>query len=112
MSKDKQLFQVQNILDTLLEATDHFTTLVQNKELNQSIYMFSSIVEGCQAVISILNTVDENFTQYISKLEQYLVLIANELEQGKFIKISEIIQFSFRPQLVKLKQEFVETLGN
>lgn len=110
--KEKQLFQVQNILDTLQEATEHFAVLIKNKELNQSIFIFSSIVEGCQAVINMLNTVDKDFTQHTNKLENYLVMIAKYIEQGNFIKISEIVQFSFRPQLVKLKQEFIETLGD
>jgi len=110
--KEKQLFQVQNILDTLQEATEHFAVLIKNKELNQSIFIFSSIVEGCQAVINMLNTVDKDFTQHTNKLENYLVMIAKYIEQGNFIKISEIVQFSFRPQLVKLKQEFIETIGD
>lgn len=112
MSKDKQLFQVQNIIDTLQEATDHFATLVKNKELNQSIFMFSSIVEGCQSVITMLNAIDDNFTAHTTKLEQYIMMIAKELEQGNFIKISEIVQFSLKPQLVKLSQTFIDTVGD
>jgi len=112
MSKEKQLFQVQNILDTIQEATDHFAMLIKNKELNQSIFTFSSIVEGCQSVMTMLNAIDKNFIQHTSKLENYLGMIANELEQGNFIKISGIIQFSFRPHLVKLNQAFIDRVGN
>lgn len=54
-NKEKQLFQVQNILDTLQEPTEHLATLIKNKVLNQSIYTFSSIVEGSQAVITMVH---------------------------------------------------------
>lgn len=51
---DKQIMQVKNILDTLIEATDHFSDLVKNRELNQSIFMFSSIVEGFESINNLL----------------------------------------------------------
>ena len=111
-TKEKQLFQVQNILETLLEATDHFSKLVKEKNLNQGIYIFSSIVEGTEAVMKMLHMIDEDFTQHTSKIEKSLVLIAQQLEQGRFIKISEIIQFSLRPQFVKLQQAFFDTMGD
>lgn len=112
MSKEKQFFQVQNIIETLQEATDHFATLVKNKELNQSIFMFSSIIEGCQSVINMLNSIDKQFVEHTTKLEQYLIMIANELENGNFIKIAEIVQFSLKPQFIRLNQTFIETVGN
>src|SRR5699024_9723485 len=78
----------------------------------QSIYIFSSIVEGSQAVINILNTQGESFTNQTKKLEKYLVLIANELEKARFIKVSEIIQFSLRPLFIKLNETFIDELGD
>lgn len=112
MADQKQLFQIQNILETLIEATDHFSSLIKEKELNQSIYIFSSIVEGSQAIITILNTQDERLTKQTKKLEEYLVYISKELEQSRFIKISEIIQFSLRPLLIKLNESFIDIIGN
>src|SRR5690625_5238575 len=74
--------------------------------------MFSSIVEGCQSIITMLNVIDHRFSQHTSQLEQHLVMIANELEKGNLIKISEIVQFSFRPQLNKLNHTFIDIVGN
>lgn len=113
MDNDKQLFQVQNILDTLIEATDHFATLIKNKEVNSSIYIFSSIVEGSQSIILILNSKDKNlFSEHIPRLEKYLNMIAKELEKRNLIKVIEIIQFSLRPQFIKIQQLFINNFGN
>lgn len=112
MPKDKQLFQVQNILETLVEATDHFSKLIKDKEINQSIYMFSSIVEGSQAITNMLLAEDQNFTDPMQKLEQYLLLISKELEQGRLMKVSEIVQFSLRPLFVRLQESFKEEIGD
>ncbi|MEI3607377.1 YheC/YheD family protein [Pseudogracilibacillus sp. SE30717A] len=112
MIDKKQLFQVQNILETLIEATDHFSSLIKEKKLNQSIYIFSSIVEGSQAVINILNTQDERFHSQTKKLIKYLGYISKEIEQAQLLKVSEIIQFSLRPLLVKLNESFIEHSGN
>src|SRR5699024_334991 len=111
-TKEKQLFQVQNILETLLKATDHFSKLVREKNINQGIYIFNSNVESTEAVMKMLHMIDEDFTQHTSKIEKSLVLIAQQLEQGRFIKISEIIQFSVRPQFEKLKKAFFDTMGD
>src|SRR5690625_2395564 len=110
--KEKQLFQIQNILDTLEEATEHFIILIKNKELNQSVFMFSSIVEGSQVAITMLNKIDESFKKNTNKLENYLFMIASELEKKNFIKIAEIVQFSLRPHLVRLNQTFIDVVGN
>ena len=109
---EKQLFQVQNILQTLAEATEHFSDLIKKRELNQSIYMFSSIVEGSQAVIHMLHAQDNRFSEQTKKLEQYLLLIANQLEAGNFIKIAEIVQFSLQPLFNRLNESFLQQVGN
>lgn len=104
---DKQIMQVKNILDTLIEATDHFSDLVKNRELNQSIFMFSSIVEGFESINNLLLSYKvETRKKERDKIEQYLLFIARELENGNFIKIAEIIQFSLSPQLRKLRDAF------
>lgn len=113
MKYDKQLFQVQNILDTLIEATDHFAALAKKKELNQSVYIFSSIVEGSQSIILMLNRKNKKlFSDHLAKLEKYLLMIANELEEQNFIKVMEIIQFSLRPQFINIRQIFINKFGN
>mgnify|MGYP001224204529 CR=1 FL=1 len=106
---EKQILQVHNILETLLEATEHFSKLIKKKEWNQSLLTFHSIVEGFETINKFLHahkvTIGEKEKK---KIEQYVLLIAQQLEQGNFIKISEILQFTFIPQLRKLQKALNE----
>lgn len=110
--KDNQATQILNIMDTLIEATEHFAQLVKEKELYQSIQIFSSIVDGFDAINKVLthSQVNDNQLQR-EKIEQAILMVARELEKGHFIKISEILQFTLMPQLWKLKREFAEVYG-
>lgn len=109
---DKQLFQIQNILETLIEATDHFMQLVKREEFNQSIFMFGSIVEGLHAVKNILVAESEElYTSHFNKLERSTLFIAQCLEQGNYMKIVETVQFALRPQIINLKQTFIQVEG-
>src|SRR5690625_2041225 len=105
--KDKQAKQVGHILDTLIEATEHLSTLIKNKELNQSIFIFSSVVDGFSAIQNTLGTAKSKIgKQERKRIEQLILLIAQQLEEGNFIKIAEIMQFSLLPDLRKLKDSF------
>ncbi|MUV37067.1 UDP-N-acetylmuramoyl-tripeptide--D-alanyl-D-alanine ligase [Lentibacillus sp. JNUCC-1] len=105
-SNEKQLMQVHNILQTLLEASEHFHKLIKAKEVNQSIFIFSSIVEGLGALGNVPEGLDkQDWSSHKGKVEQYLLQIAKLLEQGQFLKISEILQFSFIPFLKKMLKQ-------
>lgn len=110
---DKQLQQVNNIFQTLIEASEHFHKLIKEKELNQSIFVFSSIVEGFNAVSKIneISGIEEWATQK-SKAEKYLLEIAQLLEKGRFIKISEILQFSLLPLLKRMTIDIEKNIDN
>lgn len=110
-TKDKQLHQALNIIDTLLEASDHFYKLVKNKELNQSIFIFSSMLEGAETVNKIITSSMAEYTPQKDKVEKQLLLIAQNLENGKLTKIAEILQFSFIPLLKDLRNSFSEKVG-
>ena len=111
--EEKQIFQLKNIIDTLLEATEHFSKLIKEKELHQSIFIFNSIVEGATAIENLLNRaeikVDDIETEKINKP---LLFIAREMEKNNFSKVSEITRFSLQPQLRKLKKTFQESNGD
>lgn len=108
----KELFQIQNILETLLEATDHFAELIKEKELNQSIFMLSSIVEGCQSTFIPLNQIHADLEKQTNQIESFLLLIAKEIEEQNFTKIAGIIQFSLRPGFNNLLKLFLDYVGN
>lgn len=105
MDKDKQLEQTKNILSTLIEATDHFSSLIKNKKYNHSFYMFSSIVEGTQAIFQSFEEGDKIFTENSEQLVQYLTLISTELEKKRYTKVLEIVQFSLRPLYIKIDEK-------
>lgn len=110
-SKDKQLQQALNILDTLLEASDHFSKLIKKKELNQSIFIYSSMLEGAEAINKIITSSMNEYIPQKDRVEKQLLLIAQNLENGKLTKIAEILQFSFIPQLKNLRNSFSEKVG-
>ncbi|SFB32391.1 YheC/D like ATP-grasp [Lentibacillus halodurans] len=105
--KEKQLPQTLHIIDTLIEAADHFSDLVKQKNLNQSIYIFSSIVDGFSAIEKTLaKTKSDEMKQNKESIERSIHFIAKQMEQGNFLKISEVIQFSLMPQFRELKRTF------
>ncbi|MFS0750585.1 YheC/YheD family protein [Oceanobacillus sp. 1P07AA] len=104
---DKQIFQINNIIDTLIEASEHFSGLMKEKEIYQSIYIFNSIVEGMTAINKLLNSRADSLLE-IEKINNLLLLTTIELEKNNFSKVLELNQFSLVPQLRKLKDSFEE----
>src|SRR5690625_691636 len=101
---DSQITQIHNISETLIEATEHFTTYIKEREFGQSIHIFSAIVEGFEGINQFLNTSDEfsELARTRSEIEKCLFLIADHIEQRNFTKITEIIQFSLMPHFKKV----------
>ncbi|WP_080873002.1 YheC/YheD family protein [Oceanobacillus timonensis] len=108
--KEKQTFQLKNIIDTLLEATEHFSKLIKAKEIQQSIFIINSIVEGVTAIENLLNRVELKIDDIkTEKINKTLLFIAQEMEKSNFSKVSEITRFSLQPQLRKLQKFFQES---
>lgn len=112
MKDNKQLEQASNILKTLIEATDHFTSLIKDKNFNHSFYIFSSIVEGTQAVFQTLEQSDKISNEQSEKVVQYLTMISEALEQQNQTKTLEIVQFSLRPLYVNMNETIQKLLPN
>ncbi|MFD1451270.1 MULTISPECIES: YheC/YheD family protein [Oceanobacillus] len=103
----KQINQSLNIVNTIIEAAEHFQGLVRKKEKNQAIFILGSIVDGIQALNQngYINSTHQNLS---GKLEKNLLLIAKNIENDKSTKILEITQFSLIPNLKKLQLLFEE----
>jgi len=108
-STEKQRKQVNNIFQTLIEATEHFHKLIKEKELKQSIFILSSIVEGFNAIS--VNLINTRFANHKKKIEKDILKITQLLEKGNFTKINEILQFSFLPLLKKTSEELFQETG-
>ncbi|MGP4064504.1 YheC/YheD family protein [Oceanobacillus sp. M65] len=103
---NKQYSQIVNIATTMVEASEHFSILIKQKNLNQSIFIFSSIAEGFDALKTMLGSLTNSLLiEKYSKLDNTLLLIATNLEKGNLLKVSEITQFTLIPQFRKFKQE-------
>ncbi|WHY82231.1 YheC/YheD family protein [Siminovitchia fortis] len=106
---DNQFIQIKNISDTLIEATVHFAKNISKREFIQSVHIFSSIVEGYEAISKIVAVYDTDLKSakdFLKKIENNLVLTATHLEQKNYIKVTEIVQFSLLPNLERLNKAF------
>lgn len=107
--KDEQMVQIKNISDTLIEATSHFVKNIQGRKFIQSIHIFTSIVEGFEAISKVITAQETHFIEeedLLKEIEANLMLIANHLEKKNFIKITEIVQFSLLPNFRALNTTF------
>lgn len=105
----EQIKQLKNISDTLVEATEHFQKDLHTRKLSQTIHLLTSIVEGYEAVYRLLNVYQadhEEVIHILKKVENNLALIVNQLEEKRFTKVNEIVQFSLIPNFKKLQQYF------
>src|SRR5690625_1645341 len=101
---DKQeLKQLTNVFETIIEATEHFQMLIRDNQLDKSIFVLSSIVDGVTMLDQTIKHIgDEELTNDKEKVDQAVLLIAQELEKNKPTKILEILQFNLLPTLNKI----------
>lgn len=103
---------MRNISNTLVEATEHFIKYIKEREFGQSLHLFSSIVEGYEAIhqlTSIASNQIGNTELYLKRIEKSLIVVADLLEHKRFLKIIELAQFSLLPSLNKLNKIVSET---
>lgn len=104
---DPKLIQVRKIIDTMLEASEHLRTLIKNKDLKNSIFIFGSIVQGFESIEIFLKTSKlDRGLKTRKNIEQNILYFAKELERGNITKLLEIMQFSLIPNIRKLKGNF------
>ncbi|SDN70951.1 YheC/YheD family protein [Tenuibacillus multivorans] len=103
--------QIINIIDTMIEASEHFLDLVKEKKYTESIYIFSSIIEGFTAVQKMINNdkdLKTNLGTYEVKITNNIKHISTNLENNNLLKITENLQFAFIPLLKKWKRSVLE----
>ena len=112
MIEEKQRMQTLNILNTVIEATNHFTSLIKVNNINKSIFIISSITEGIKAIeYSLASSNLSEAKKERENIQNCLLLIVKELERGNKVKILEIIQFSFLPLLKNLKKQIENSIS-
>ncbi|PIC65784.1 hypothetical protein CSV78_16045 [Sporosarcina sp. P16a] len=99
----KEKIQLCNILSTLVEAIEHLHKLVKEKQYIQSLYTFSSIVEGYHEIQrTILRSDIKQVKEQKLQLDKQISLVAEAFEKQDLLKVNELIQFSFLPTIRKL----------
>src|SRR5690625_1980413 len=105
---DKETEQISNIINTLIEASEHFLKLIKEKKYKESLYIFSSIIEGYNVVQNEINK-DQNLKNELSDFEKRILSniknISSALEKTNLLKVNEYLQFNFIPTLKKWKDE-------
>jgi len=105
---DEQIHQLKNIAETLVEATEHFANNIKERQMTQSINIFSAIVEGFQAIqkTSVTHKIELDST-LITRIEKDLISIAQQLENNNMVHIAQAIQFSLLPKFKKMNEIFI-----
>ena len=98
--KKEEIQQLINIFETMIEATEHLQKLIRDKQHDNAVEIFSSIVEGLTDLDPVFKQLDnEQLANEKRKLDNAVLLIAKELEQEKDLKVLEITQFNLLPTL-------------
>ncbi|GAA4072366.1 hypothetical protein [Amphibacillus indicireducens] len=106
----QELQQLINIFDTIIEATEHFQTLIRDRQLDKSVFVFSSIVDGMTMLDQTIKQIEnDQLTRDKANVDAAILLIAKELENQQATKVLEIIQFNLLPTLKKIHQFFIES---
>jgi len=69
---NNQVNEVQSVLQTLIETTDHLTTLAESEELEQCVYIFASLIEGTEAVFKAILTLPIDVAVEMKNIEKVL----------------------------------------
>ncbi|GAB4075221.1 hypothetical protein GCM10028778_27240 [Barrientosiimonas marina] len=105
--------QVINLSQTLLEAGEHLHTLVKAKEIQQSIFTLSSLVDGIAAIRPAIKEVqDPDLSGQIDKLEQHVLNMTRLLQAGNLAEISGMLQFTVRPLIKSIYTTLNAEIGS
>jgi|SRR5699024_10325454 len=102
----EQLNEMYNILSTLTETSSHLATLAEANELEQSIFIFSSLIEGLEAVFNVIPTFDIDVTESMKQTEQALLHIAKSLENNTLHEVTEQTNGSLHPAIKKMTKAY------
>lgn len=106
----KQITEVHSVMDTLVETTDHLITLTKVEELKQSLHIFSSLIEGIEAVFKVIPKFDINVLEQMKTIEQTLPEMAKAFENEALPIVEELTTTSLQPALMTMKDCYGKTL--
>ncbi|TSB48500.1 YheC/YheD family protein [Alkalicoccobacillus porphyridii] len=106
MNWDTQITQSKNIVNTLLEASEYLLVLMKEKKMTEGIAVYSSIVEGYEAVEAFqLNyELPPDFVNETVKIKKQLMQVVTGFESNNSNQIAGVLQFSLIPLMKKWKK--------
>lgn len=105
-----QMTEIHNVLLTLTETTDHLATLAKADEFEQSIYLFTSLMEGIEAVFKVLPNFTIDVVKPMQEIEQALPTIAKAFEHDALSEVHTLVETSLQPALVTMSQTYNDAL--
>lgn len=102
----EQMTEVHNVLSTLVESTEHLATLAKAEEFEQSIYIFTSLIEGIEAVFKALPQFDVDVVQQMKEIEHTLPNIAKTFENEALSDIVTLTETSLLPALMGITEKY------
>lgn len=105
-----QITEVYNVMNTLVETTDHLVTLTQAEETEQSLYIFSSLIEGLEAIFKVVTKFDINVLNEMKIIETTLPKMAKAFENQALTQVEKLTNISLRPTLIEMKNHYEKAL--
>ena len=105
-----QITEVHNIMSTLVETTDHLITLTKVEELKQSLHIFSSLIEGIEAIFKVLPKFNINVLEQMKVIEQTLPEMAKAFENERLPVVEELTTTSLQPALISMRDCYADVL--
>src|SRR5699024_5663078 len=128
-----QVTEVHSVMSTLVETTDHLITLTKVEEIKQSLHIFSSLIEGIEAIFKVLPKFNINVREPMKKSEQTLPkmtkafktekvpIVKKQTEQTlpKMAKafenetlpiVEELTSDSLQPALISIRDRYADVL--
>lgn len=105
-----QITEVHNVMNTLVETANHLETLTQAVEVKQSLYIFSSLIEGIEAVFKVVSKFDINVLDDMKVIETTLPKMASAFENDSLEQVAELINTSLLPALINMRDLYEKAL--
>ena len=105
-----QVTEVHSVMSTLVETTDHLITLTKVEEIKQSLHIFSSLIEGIEAIFKVLPKFNINVLEPMKTIEQTLPKMAKAFENETLPIVEELTSDSLQPALISIRDRYADVL--
>lgn len=105
-----QVTEIHNVMHTLVETTDHLVLLTEAEEMEQSLYIFASLIEGIEAVFKAVTKFEINVLNEMRTIETALPKMTKAFENEDLIQVTELTNTALQPALNEMKNCYGKVL--